>query len=61
MLIRSAVKVVKSADAAEFLHSHVAISEGNVTRGGAAVGGRAKVSVRDGIFRKRSGSLYQRQ
>ncbi|KAL3777174.1 hypothetical protein ACHAW5_009298 [Stephanodiscus triporus] len=42
MLIRSAVKVAKSADAAEFLHSHVAISEGNVTRGGAAVGGARK-------------------
>ena len=36
MLKRSAVKVAKSADAAKFLHSDVAISEGNVTRGGAA-------------------------
>ena len=34
MLLRSAVKVAKSADAAKFLHSDVAISEGNVTRGG---------------------------
>ena len=33
MLERSAVKVQKSADAAKFLHTHVAISEGNVTRG----------------------------
>jgi hypothetical protein len=32
--MRSAVKVAKSADAAKFLHSDVAISEGNVTRGG---------------------------
>jgi len=33
MLMRSAVKVAKSADAAKFLHSDVAISVGNVTRG----------------------------
>ncbi|KAL7529932.1 hypothetical protein ACHAWF_003161 [Thalassiosira exigua] len=36
MLERSTVKVQKSADAAKFLHTHVAISEGNVTRGAAA-------------------------
>ena len=45
MLKRSAVKVAKSADAAKFLHSHVAISEGNVTRGGAALGGTGKVTL----------------
>ena len=33
MLERSSIKVKKSADAAKFLHTHVAISEGNVTRG----------------------------
>jgi hypothetical protein len=33
MLVRSAVKVAKSADAAKFLHSDMAISVGNVTRG----------------------------
>lgn len=37
MLKRSAVKVAKSADAAKFLHSDVAISEGNITRGGVAL------------------------
>ncbi|KAL7531891.1 hypothetical protein ACHAXR_004292 [Thalassiosira sp. AJA248-18] len=37
MLQRSAIKVTKSADAAKFLHTDVAISEGNVTRGAAAV------------------------
>ena len=42
MLNRSAVKVAKSADAALFLHSDVAISEGNVTRGAAAVDGTCK-------------------
>lgn len=36
MLQRCAVKVKKSAEAAQFLHSEVAIKEGNVTRGGAA-------------------------
>lgn len=36
MLQRSAVKVKKSAEAAKFLHTQVAISEGNVTRGAAA-------------------------
>eukprot|EP00978_Attheya_sp_CCMP212_P009000 scaffold21187_cov54-Attheya_sp.AAC.5 len=36
MLSRSSVKVKKSAEAAQFLHSDVAIMEGNVTRGGAA-------------------------
>eukprot|EP00579_Thalassiosira_antarctica_P007100 CAMPEP_0201890678 /NCGR_PEP_ID=MMETSP0902-20130614/32735_1 /ASSEMBLY_ACC=CAM_ASM_000551 /TAXON_ID=420261 /ORGANISM="Thalassiosira antarctica, Strain CCMP982" /LENGTH=627 /DNA_ID=CAMNT_0048421605 /DNA_START=407 /DNA_END=2290 /DNA_ORIENTATION=- len=43
MLQRSDVKVKKSADAAKFLHTHVAISEGNVTRGAAAVEDAAKV------------------
>jgi hypothetical protein len=38
MLQRCAVKVKKSADAATFLHSEVAITEGNVTRGAAADG-----------------------
>ena len=33
MLKRSAGKVKASADAAKFLHSEVAIMEGNVTRG----------------------------
>ena len=37
MLDRSAIKVLKSANAAQFLHSEVAISKGNVTRGAAAV------------------------
>ena len=36
MLKRCAVKVRKSAEAAKFLHSEVAIKEGNVTRGAAA-------------------------
>lgn len=36
MIRRSSVKVKKSAEAAKFLHSEVAISEGNVTRGAAA-------------------------
>lgn len=36
MIQRSSVKVKKSAEAAKFLHSEVAISEGNVTRGAAA-------------------------
>ena len=36
MLQRSAVKVKKSAEAAVFLHSEVAISGGNVTRGAVA-------------------------
>lgn len=38
MIERSAVKVEKSADAAKFLHSEVAISKGNVTRGAVAAG-----------------------
>eukprot|EP00804_Cyclotella_cryptica_P017732 CCRYP_001172-RA/>CCRYP_001172-RA protein AED:0.14 eAED:0.14 QI:426/-1/1/1/-1/1/1/165/659 len=37
MLERCAAKVKKSADAAKFLHSEVAIAKGNVTRGAAAV------------------------
>jgi flavin-dependent dehydrogenase len=36
MIARSAVKVQASAAAAEFLHTHLAIAEGNVTRGAAA-------------------------
>jgi len=36
MLERSAVKVHASAEAAQFLHTDVAIQEGNVTRGAAA-------------------------
>ena len=36
MLDRSAVKVQASAKAAQFLHSEIAIQEGNVTRGAAA-------------------------
>ncbi len=36
MLERSSVKVEKSANAAKFLHSEVAISKGNVTRGAVA-------------------------
>lgn len=36
MLKRCAVKVKKSAEAAKFLHSDIAIKEGNVTRGAAA-------------------------
>lgn len=35
MLERSAVKVQASAEAAKFLHTSVAIQEGNVTRGAA--------------------------
>jgi len=40
MMARSAVKVKASAEAADFLHSHVAIQEGNVTRGAAAASNR---------------------
>eukprot|EP00956_Cyclotella_meneghiniana_P043391 scaffold267948_cov142-Cyclotella_meneghiniana.AAC.1 len=36
MLQRSAVKVKKSAEAAEFLHTELAIKKGNITRGAAA-------------------------
>ena len=36
MLKRSAVKVKASAEAANFLHTDIAIVEGNVTRGAAA-------------------------
>ena len=36
MLARSSVKVKASAEAARFLHTEVAIQEGNVTRGAAA-------------------------
>ena len=36
MLARSAVKVKASADAAHFLHTNIAIQEGDITRGTAA-------------------------
>jgi len=42
MLARSAVKVKASAEAADFLHSEVAIQRGNVTRAGAAKEGQYK-------------------
>jgi 2-polyprenyl-6-methoxyphenol hydroxylase-like FAD-dependent oxidoreductase len=42
MLSRSAVKVQASADAAQFLHTDVAIEQGNVTRGAAAVAAKWK-------------------
>ena len=42
MLARSAVKVKASAEAAEFLHTEIAIQKGNVTRAGAAREGRRK-------------------
>ena len=48
MLRRSALKVAKSADAASFLHSDVAISEGNGTRGAAAVDSNANELKRRG-------------
>ena len=38
MLQRCEVKVKASADAAKFLHTEIAILEGNCTRGGAAKG-----------------------
>jgi salicylate hydroxylase len=41
MLRRSAVKVQASADAANFLHSDVCLTAGNVTRGGAAAASTA--------------------
>ena len=36
MLERASVKVLKSAEAAKFLHTEIAIQEGNITRGAAA-------------------------
>lgn len=42
MLARSAVKVKASAEAAQFLHTEVAIQKGNVTRAGAARKGQCK-------------------
>jgi salicylate hydroxylase len=45
MLKRSAVKVHASAQAAQFLHSPVAIQEGNVTRGAAAAAAAANKST----------------
>ena len=44
MFERSSVKVKKSADAAKFLHTHVAISEGNVTRGQVAAAEESSTS-----------------
>lgn len=41
MLTRSATKVKASAEAAQFLHSDVAIQEGDVTRGAAAAAAAA--------------------
>jgi len=43
MVERSAVKVKASAEAAQFLHSSVAIQEGNVTRGAAASSSNASM------------------
>ena len=45
MLQRSAVKVKASADAADFLHSPIAIQPGNCTRGGAAAAAAAAAAV----------------
>jgi hypothetical protein len=45
MLARSAVKVTASAEAAQFLHSDVAIQEGNVTRAAAAKEGHMKTQT----------------
>lgn len=42
MLARSAIKVEASAEAAQFLHTEVAIQIGNVTRSGAAKQGYLK-------------------
>jgi hypothetical protein len=42
MLARSAVKVKASAEAAEFLHTEVAIQKGDVTRAGVAKEGQRK-------------------
>jgi hypothetical protein len=36
MMTRSAVKVIESRTAAQFLHSDVVLQEGNITRGGCA-------------------------
>jgi hypothetical protein len=48
MLARSAKKVTASAEAAQFLHTDVAIQEGNVTRAGAAKGGRLMTKENSG-------------
>lgn len=48
MLQRSAVKVARSADAASFLHSDIAICEGNVTRGSVALDSHANELERRG-------------
>ena len=45
MLERSAVKVQASANAARFLHSDIAIQQGNITRGAAAAAAAASGSV----------------
>jgi len=44
MVERSAVKVKASADAAQFLHTDIAIQQGNITRGAAAA---AKIQCTD--------------
>ena len=44
MLQRTFIKVQSSKDAVTFLHSDIAIMEGNVTRGGAAAAAHATVS-----------------
>jgi 2-polyprenyl-6-methoxyphenol hydroxylase-like FAD-dependent oxidoreductase len=48
MLERSAVKVKASAEAAHFLHTDIAIQEGNVTRGAAAASREATKAVAEG-------------
>jgi hypothetical protein len=49
MIKRSAAKVKASSEAAKFLHSDIAISSGDVTRGGAAAAAAAAASpIRDG-------------
>ena len=45
MLERAAVKVQSSKDAVKFLHSEVAIMEGNVTRGAAAAASLKKMKT----------------
>jgi 2-polyprenyl-6-methoxyphenol hydroxylase-like FAD-dependent oxidoreductase len=45
MLQRCAVKVKASADAAKFLHTNIAISAGNCTRGGAAKAACASTDI----------------
>ena len=45
MLERVSVKVKKSAEAAKFLHTEVAIQEGNITRGGLSGTNKTEVSA----------------